>query len=464
MSRLCFLAILLSCYPPLVAKAGGLKAGASTTVITPPLGVPLAGYYHRRGASGVHDELYARTIVLQKDGIAAAFVSLDLISTRRGFVDKARSLIAERTGIPEGHVMISATHAHTGPVLSEHRLFDEQGANEETAAITFMNALPDRITESVVQAHRQLVEVEAFAAIGQEASITFNRRFHMRDGTVGWNPGKRNPDIIKPAGPIDPSVPVVFFRSRSGEKPLAVYVNYAVHLDNVGGDEISADLPYRLTENLRHAVGKDLVTVYTSGACGDLNHINVNWAARQKGHENAARMGTILAGEVLRTWPKLESIDGMIQIKRKTVNLDLPAFSDEAVEKAKAIIGSTNDRTRRSFMQLVHAHKVLDVAEREGKPFEVEVQVITLGDSLAWVALPGEIFVELGLDLKQASPFKQTMVVELANGSIGYVPTSRAYRQGAYEVVSARCLQGSGERLVNASLDLLAECYAAAAP
>ena len=222
---------------------------------------------------------------------------------------------------------------------------------------------------------------------------------------------------------------------------------------------ISADLPYTVTENLRKAVGDQLVTVYTSGACGDLNHVDVQWVEPQRGHENAARMGTILSAEVLRAWPRLEAVEGALQIKTCLVVLEIPKVSTEAVANAKEIVRSGNDRNRKNFMQLVNANKVLDVAEREGKPFQVEVQVITLGDSLAWVALPGEIFVELGLDLKSSSPFKQTIVAELANGSIGYVPTSRAYRQGAYEVVSTRCVKGSGEKLVNAALDLLNACY-----
>jgi hypothetical protein len=80
---------------------------------------------------------------------------------------------------------------------------------------------------------------------------------------------------------------------------------------------------------------------------------------------------------------------------------------------------------------------------------------------LAWVSLPGEIFVELGLAIKQDSPFKQTIIVELANGSIGYIPTRRAYRQGNYEVVSARCDEGSGELLVDAAIRMLKEIYGA---
>ena len=92
---------------------------------------------------------------------------------------------------------------------------------------------------------------------------------------------------------------------------------------------------------------------------------------------------------------------------------------------------------------------------RNGKPWEVEVQVIALGNEVAWVSLPGEIFVELGLAIKQASPFRYTMIAELANGSIGYIPDRPAYAQGNYEVVSARCAEGSGEMLVKAAVRLL---------
>ncbi len=83
------------------------------------------------------------------------------------------------------------------------------------------------------------------------------------------------------------------------------------------------------------------------------------------------------------------------------------------------------------------------------------MQVVALGDQVAWVSLPGEIFVELGLAIKQDSPFKHTIVAELANGSIGYIPARRSYAQGNYEVVSARCAEGSGERLVDAAVGLL---------
>ena len=99
------------------------------------------------------------------------------------------------------------------------------------------------------------------------------------------------------------------------------------------------------------------------------------------------------------------------------------------------------------------------MAAREGKPHEVEVQVIALGNEIAWVSLPGEIFVELGLSIKAGSPYQQTIIVELANGAIGYIPTRRAYSEGNYEVVSARCAEGSGELLVESAVSQLRKLY-----
>ena len=436
--------------------------GAAKVRITPPLGVPLAGYYHERGSEGVHDDLFARAIVIEEDGVRAALVSLDLISTRRGFVEAARQLIEQQTDIPGAHVLIGATHAHTGPILVGDEPGETGRERPTEAAVAYVKTLPELIARSVRQAREQQRPARAWAACGREESLTFNRRFHMRDGSVGWNPGKLNPDIIKPAGPIDPAVPFAHFETADA-CPIATYVNYAVHLDNVGGLEISADLPFTLSEALGRVLGPKHVTLWAPGCCGDLNHIDVHWKRPQKGHENAARMGLVLAGEVLRQWPQLAAVDpAPLQVRHQIVQLPLAPIRPEEVTEARAIAQTGNDRTRADFMRLVKAHQVLEVAAREGRPWEVEVQVVTLGTDLAWVSLPGEIFVQLGLDLKLDSPFRQTMIAELANGSIGYIPNRRAYPQGNYEVVSARCAPGSGELLVQTAVDLLAEMHRAA--
>jgi hypothetical protein len=450
--------LLLTTVP---AADGELRVGAAAVPITPPLGTPMAGYYSARGAEGVHDDLYAKAVVLDKDGTKVAMVSLDLISTSFPMIKEARREIERITGLRGDRVMISATHTHTGPLLNTRGLRENSLGGTSDLAQRYSAELPEKIAKAVQQAEKNLTPAHLFVGRGREDTLAYNRRYHMKDGTVGWNPGKLNPNILKPAGPIDPEVPVVYFESQD-RKPLATYVNYSVHLDNVGGVQISADMPATVARMLAEVKGPDMVTLYTTGTCGDVNHLNVEWGEKQQGFDNAARMGIILAAEVLRTFPRLKPLEPRtLRCKSRTVQLPLPKIEAGEVEKAREILSRRDNPKGKppTFLETVQAFKVLDVTAREGKPQDVEVQVIALGDDLAWVSLPGEIFVELGLAIKQDSPFKHTIITELANGSIGYVPTRRAYTQGNYEVVSSSCAEGSGEMLVDVSVRLLKDLY-----
>ena len=315
--------------------------------------------------------------------------------------------------------------------------------------------LPVKIAESVRLAAADLQPARVRAAIGRDGTVSFSRRFFMSDGTVGWNPGKLNPKIVKPAGVIDPALPVLYFESAGG-RPLATYVNFALHLDTVGGQKFSADYPYTIATLLAKIKGPEMLTLFTIGAAGNVNHIDVRTKAPQKGNEEAARIGTVLAGEVIKTYARLEAVDpGALEVRREIVKLPLAPFDAGELEKARAIAAKYGKPGAAPFMDMVWAFKVLDVAAREGRPIEAEVQVVKLGNRVAWVGLPGEIFAELGLAVKKASPVPFTVVTELAGGSIGYVPDRAAYPQGAYEVVSARSAAGGGEMLVEAALRLL---------
>ena len=440
------------------ASAGELRAGAAAIVITPPVGTPMAGYYSERGAQGVHDDLHAKAIVMEQGGARAALVALDLIAAPRDLVEDARAAIDHICRVRGANVMISATHSHTGPIVATNHPF----GGKSDLVTSYRALLPSRIAEAVRQAESKLAPVTVSVARGRESSIAFNRRFHMKDGTVGWNPGKGNPLILKPAGTIDPDLPVLFFETAD-RKPVAAYVNYAVHLDNIGEPLISADMPATLSRCLADFKGPEMLTLFTAGCCGDVNHIDVRWKEAQRGFGNSARMGTILAGEVLRAWPRLTSFEPRpLRVQSTTVRLPLPEIKQGDVEKAHATVARISGEApkRPAFMEMVQAFKVLDVAARNGKPHQVEVQVIALGKDVAWVSLPGEVFTELGLAIKQDSPFPCTIIAELANDLVGYIPARRAYAQGNYEVVSARCAEGSGERLVDAAVKMLRELHA----
>lgn len=447
--------------PRVHTMAGDLRVGAASVKITPPEGTPMAGYYFARAATGVHDDLHAKAIVLELDGERAAIVALDLITTTRGVVERARSEIEKETGIKGSSVTISATHAHTGPVLSDRSPRAESLGGESDLSARYTASLPGLIARSVREARERLRPATAGVAVGREETLSFCRRFWMADGTVGWNPGKLNPRIVRPVGPIDPSVPVVCFEG-SDRNPIATYVNFAMHLDTVGGLEISADYPYTLAKALAEVQGPDMVTIFTIGTAGDLNHIDVGWAGPQKGHREAARIGTVLAGEVVRCLPRLETIAQPRALRSQHAIVRFPARPQEpgSAEKARAAIARKDPAP--TFLETVEAYRVLDVEARGGKPYEAEVHAIALDDALAWVSLPGEVFVELGLAIKAASPFRTTIVAELANGSVGYIPTRRAFGEGNYEVVSSRVAEGSGELLVDAALGILRELHSLA--
>jgi neutral ceramidase len=449
------LVILLAAAP---AWSGDFRLGRAEVKITPPVGIPMAGYYSIRLAEGKHDDLHAKALVLEKDGAKAAIVVCDLVSIERDLVQAARKLIEKSTGIPGEKVMISATHSHTGPLLRPRFLAAVEGPALQIAE-QYRGALPGKIAEAVKLANANLTPARVRAGVGHEESLSFYRRYLMKDGTVRFNPGKLNPNIVQPMGPIDPDVPVLYFDTPDN-KPLATYVNFAMHLDTVGGMQFSSDYAYTLSKLLGKIDGPEMLTVFTIGAAGNINHINVKSRDRQKGQEEAKRIGTILTGEVLKTYARTKPVAAVApRVMREIIDLPVPSFTRDEVAEARSVAARFGKPSPPPFLDMVKAMKVLDIADRKGKPLEAEVQVIALGDQVAWVGLPGEIFVELGIAIKKASPFPITIITELANGWIGYVPTRKAFSEGAYEVVSARCAPGAGETLADAAIRMLAALH-----
>jgi len=437
------------------ASAEGLRAGAAQVVITPPKGAPMAGYYSSRVAEGTHDDLYAKAIVFEKDGVKVALVACDLVSLPRPISETARQIIQQKIGILPDHIMISATHDHTGPViLTIPSRYNLQG---ETKRITkeYTDALPGRIAEAVILANTHLQPAQVRSAIGLERSLAFNRRYFMKDGTVAWNPAKLNPDISRPAGPTDPSVPVVYVETPEGEG-IASYVNFAMHQDTTGGLKFSADYSYALGKILRMAKGQNLVSMFTIGCAGNVNHLDVTRKEPQSSYDEAARIGAVLAGDVLKTIQRAPVVSvAQIRVSSQVLKLDLPRFTPEEIAWAHRTQATVGSPAPAPFLDLVRAAKIIEIDDRHGKPFDAEVQVIALGDQIAFVGFPGEMFTEFGLTIKQDSPFPITITAELANGALGYIPNRQAYPQGAYEVMSSRLNPGAGELLMDSALSQL---------
>ena len=435
-----FVFAVASCFPvgQQSTEAAELTIGTAETVITPLLSSPMAGYYFDRKAEEIHDDLMAKAVVFHRSDKTVGLVACDLIELPRAVVDKAKARIEERTGIPPGHLILNATHAHTGP--------RHEGSYDDW--------LVEKIADTVQLAVARLVPAEATFGVGEENRLPYHRRFWMKDGKLRTNPGKLNPDIVRPAGEIDPSVPVLAI-SRLDGSPLAIVVNYSLHLDTVGGAAISADFPHYVASILGRAMGPQMLTLHTTGACGNINHWDVHSEDPQRSFAEAERIGTMLAGEVLKVTTfaepvDVDRIDGLIE----EVNLPLKSFSKEELAEAREIVKTPNPPDVDFVLDRVWALRALEVAGREQPTISTCVQAIRVGN-VAFVAVPCELFYELGLDIKRQSPFSHTVVVELANDNIGYVPRREDYGNGGYEVVNSRLAPGGGERIVEAALGLL---------
>lgn len=438
------------------AFAGDFRVGAARVDITPKDGTPLGGFYRFRGSAGVLDPLYAKTIVMEKDGTHAAIVVLDLSGTVRPIVEAARKLIQEQCGIEGDHVLISGTHTHSGPQQPRGSMMDEITKVNSPAGVSYTSALPAWIAESVKQAKARLVPVKSSVAVGKAEGISFNRRI-LREGQQEaiWQPQKLTPKD-RPAGPVDPEVGVLVF--EAGDKPVALLLNFAMHPTSVGGGvKISADYPGVFTKLLSERHGAEMISVFANGCCGNINHHDYISGKRR----STLELGTALADAVDAAWPELKASAAFApRIRSEQVTLKRRSFTEAQIAKARDM--AANMLTK-SFGTVPMAETVciLETLDKKDKPLLAEVQVIAISDEVAVVALPGEIFVELGLALKKASPFKHTFIAELSNGSIGYIPNQEAYPQGNYEIVSARGEAGSGEKLVEVALKLLNEAKAA---
>jgi neutral ceramidase len=443
----------------------GLSVGVAVMDITPPKGFRMSGYFYERFNTGTHDPLQAKALVLRQGNEQAALVFCDLIGISLEVSRRARKLASEVTGILEANMLIAATHSHTGPLYAGalRNYFHDRSAADQGKdpheAIDYSDLLVKQIVKAIQAAHKSARPSDLRAGIATQQGLSFNRRFHMKDGTVQFNPGRRNPNIVKVAGPIDPDVGLLHFRGPDGKNDLALLSVFAMHLDTVGGTEYSSDYPFYLERTLRKALRRDGLSLFGAGTCGDINHIDVTLAEQLRGQPEAARIGKTLGETVLAALPKLKPQASLnLAVRSRVVQAKLQNYDAEAVVRARGDMAAIGTR-KMPFLKQVETYKILSLQLRPGATLPAEVQVFRLSDEVAVVGLPGEVFVELGLAIKKASPFPITLVIELCNDCPGYIPTRKAFQEGSYETVNSQVRSGGGELMVGAAIEMLRELH-----
>ena len=449
------------------ASGAEFQAGFATADITPPIGWRRAGNYTERISTGIHDPLLAKALVLSQGARSLALVGNDLCSVPRALTDAARQRASEKTGIPAAHIIITATHTHGGPEYYGP-LRDALHARAEQAhqgqdphePIDYQALLVQRWTDVIVRAHAARQAVRLSVVVPQQLATAFNRRYLMKDGSTGWNPGKLNANVFRPLGPTDPDLPFVLVREAASGKPRGSLTVFAMHTAIYGGAPFGACYPGHLQTQLRQQLdAPELMSIFGEGCAGDVNHIDVG-SRDPAGPVDSQQVGARLAATIKQALPMARPIAaGELAVRSALLRIPVTPVSDQEYAAARKLMESL-DQNHAPFLVVVDAWRKMfrhEFWQKYDGRLPEEVQAVRLDRDTAIVTLPHEIFVELGMAIKSGSPFRTTIVVSLANDLDFYIPTRRAFEEGHYEPTTCPLEPGCGELLVKAAVRLLNE-------
>ena len=453
---------LAGSWPGWAQQAPVLRAGAAAVDISPqqfPVNMP--GGFSANLAEGVHDPLHARALVLDDGATALALVVVDTLGLGREVVDEIKKLAAERGGVAAEKILLAATHTHSAPA---------------SGAEPYRKILVDGCVEAIARAHAALRP----AAVGHAAhplpDEVFNRRWYLKPGKmppnpfgeldqVKMNPGT-SPDVLdRPAGPTDPDVTILSVQEAKSRQPLALLANYSLHY--VGATpraQVSADYYGEFARLMpsRLSAGDKFVAMMSNGTSGDIN--NIPFLVNRPPREPFEQIRIVAGKAADAAWHARATIgahrpDARLGMRQREVTLKQRRPTAEQIERAKAVLAVTDEAERAKLPNLAdaYARRTLSLAEAT-ETLGVTLQAVRIGE-LAICAIPFETFAEIGLDLKRRSPFPRTMVIGIANGSYGYLPTPEQHRLGGYEtwLGTNRVQEDTSVILTTQLLEMLAE-------
>ena len=390
-----------------------------------------------------HTPLFASAWAVEAGENSFIWVSADIARFAESDADLIRKEISERTPVPFDHVLISATHTHTGPTARP-----SISPYFPSTDLSYFEKFGARIAEAGVQAWQNISDAYLAYGRGNEPKCVHNRRYFMDFGESMMEPGgPEYPGRLMKEGPEDPELQVIWFCEKEEydvntiDKPLAIIVNYSTHPSELYAlPYVSADFPGVLRRNLKAVYG-DIPVIYLQGYCGNLtprDHANdARWGHFIDGTE---RVGTVLTGDVLRIMSLVrERKDvGDIRILTEKTRLDLREVTEDDIQKSDQVFDLLK-KDRAAFDRLdvkikAHANKIRNLIDKRkiGTYEDIPLSVVKL-DDLIFLAHPAELFCEYQLDMKKRLGPK-TVGVELTNGGICYIGTKQAYLLGGYEI------------------------------
>lgn len=427
----------------------GLRVGFGDVEITPPEGLLMCGGLEPRKSVGTDDPLRAKTLVACQGDKRIAVVGVDIIGLPLAFCNQAIAEAVHRTGIPRECIMISCSHTHSGP-YTEEGLYSFGVTNQP-----YLNTLPGLIASSIEQANASLRPVSL--SIGR--SLVYHGLHHRRvlskkenKAFNTWMPFALNdldrvPQVLGSCGPVDPEMWLLRFDDADG-KMVGALVNFSLHVNSHFGNTWSADYPGVIADTLRTEFGPQVNTVFTPGACANVNPT--------MGGPRWIEGARFFAAQAVEAAKRAKRIPEPIAVDGERVDLTVER-RDPADQPPEAVGRLTwgNRGGREDVFGPVAAKLAASPKERV-----VPVNAVRIGP-FALASNCGELFVEYGLTIKRLSPFPHTAVAELTNDIILYQPTRQGFEQQGYETLAGAnrvSLEGI-ETIVGAASTLLDQLW-----
>jgi hypothetical protein len=436
-----------------------MRAGAARIDITPTESIWMEGMLRAHRSEGVHDAIFAKALVMSNDGRpdqACAILAVDVCDMSDEFTADVRRAVEQKLGIPAQHIIIAAKHIHSGPQTAG----SSQTADPGEPEVSYTRTLAEKLFQVVQEAASRMQPAKAGCASGRENTISHYRRLLADDGHVvmNWEPWPLE-HLVAVLGVPDPEVGVLKVVDLSGQV-LCILFNHAGHPDVLSGDNylISAEYPGFAERLLEEQFGA--VAMFVNGAQGTMDIDGLgprDWAEME-------RLGTKLAAAVAEMAQRIEPKEGLA-VRCACLKHGLPArkVSDEQLAWAEAIIEQTGgtvqplaDGVGDDFKALLL--KKLHPVQDRAIPAE---QICIAVDDTAFISFPGELYTEIGMKIKAASPFSRTYIIGLANGGVGYLPTRKAIGEGGYAEDVRRVDADAEDAILSKSLELLKQVYQA---
>jgi len=436
-----------------------MLAGTAKIDITPSENVWMDGMIREHPSEGVHDPLFARALVLSNDENPAssfAVVSVDVCVLRTTEMNPLRERLEREVSIPASQLIVASTHTHSGPATA---------GVLNARADAYTDGLMDKLVEVVGQAAGSLRPVQVGVGRGLEDTISHYRRLLADNGKVVMNWEPYPPEhIVGPMGEIDPDVGLLKVVGPEGENVCLLF-NHAGHPNVLSGDNylISAEYPGLAERILEGKYGG--MAMFFNGAQGTMDIDGL----RDRDWEGMERVGKALAGAVKEAAPSIRPV-GDAQLLFGSTRYTVPArqISDAEWQWAQEILAETGGKLQHLADGVGDDYKALlfsrlrAVQDRPIPVMQAGFAVGRPGDEASWgafVSFPGEMFTEIGMEIKSKSPFEHTFIIGLANGQIGYLPTRKAIAEGGYAVSTRQTGDEAAEMVIDHSLVLLHDLH-----